>query len=492
MRRSLLLVFWLGAIAGCQDYIFEELPSSVIKEKRWTQTIRISTAADILFLIDNSGSMVGEQVQLGQSFGAFLTEIEKYFGKDYHIAVVTTGVQSSQCPKCSEAQYTCPDCVANPTTENCANCSNCMNIESGETGVFQRRLGKNVGTVIQPQFQFRLDDRCGQVITSENTWCFYESSNQEGIAMVGTNGCGYEKGLEALLLALQDNQGAGFIRENATLAIVAVTDEEDCGKVGETSEGTSVGGNICYYAANGQDPEGKTNDPNGLPYRLTPVEKYYEEFMKIKGNRDGMVKFAAIVGVEDVQHPENTTIKFVNEGGKWNKVAACETPHCKDGCPAPGTPLYRNCIEACEAFPGTRYLKMAKLFGGDGFIDTICQNDFSETMKKLGTFVGCPREFMLSEPILDPGLANILINDHAVPRYSCAFAETKLQECSGPSDTSCGAGINCVPTWEYHPPSDPPSPNAPGGTITFASHYDPCEYFKPGESVHIELVYVTP
>ncbi len=508
-RAWLFFAAWAALLAGCQDYSFEELPSSVIREKRWSQTIRISTAADILFLIDNSGSMVGEQLQLGQSFGAFIDKIQDSFGTDYQIAVVTTGVKSPMCPGCSEQGAVCPQClsdpqspqccIANPSTDNCAECSNCMNIESGETGIFQSRLGKNLGTVISPNYQFTTNASCGQIIKHENNWCFFEATEQRGIAMVGTNGCGYEKGLEAFKLALDDqmktaSNPTSFLRENATLALIVVSDEEDCGKVGDTSEGLTAGGHVCYYAANGTDPDGNTNDPNGKQYRLTPVEDYYNFFRSVKGNRDGMVKFAAIVGVKDVEHPETTTIEFQMEGSAWDEVPACETPGCKAQCPAEGQPGYRSCMDGCEARPGTRYIKLAQLFGigQDGFIDTICQNDFSETMDKLGTFVGCPHVFMLSEPILDPGLANILINDQTVPRYSCSvITDGQLKECTGTGDTSCSSG-NCVPTWTYSPPTDPPAPNAPGGTITFATHYDPCDYFEPGDSVEIELVYVTP
>ncbi|MBW2703131.1 MAG: hypothetical protein JRF33_20085, partial [Deltaproteobacteria bacterium] len=53
------------------------------------------------------------------------------------------------------------------------------------------------------------------------------------------------------------------------------------------------------------------------------------------------------------------------------------------------------------------------------------------------------------------------------------------------ADTSC----TCVETWSYHPPTG--APEAPGGTITFADHYDPCELVTEGE-IRIELIYVTP
>ena len=101
---------WIGtlvclvslSVVACQNYSFEELPSSVIKEPRSYWTITISNEADILFVIDNSGSMVGEQLQLGKSFEVFTEKLEEYFGDQYRIAVITTGVQSPICMPCSE------------------------------------------------------------------------------------------------------------------------------------------------------------------------------------------------------------------------------------------------------------------------------------------------------------------------------------------------------------------------------------------------------
>jgi len=490
MHAGLLLV--LGGLlgSGCQQYEFEELPSSVIKESRWERTVTISAAADILFVIDNSGSMVGEQLQLGGSFGAFTSEIEDAFGDDYRIAVVTTGVESPGCPPCGG---TYP--------------SSCMN-ETGESGRFQNRLGHNDGTILDPNFSFTTDPNCPAVMSAAQKSCFYDTASERGIALVGTNGCGYERGLEPVRLALSELQaGQPFLRENATLAIIIVSDEEDCGRVGDVTEGISnVGGDICYYSSNGRDPEERTNEPDtGKPYELTPIDYYYNEFMKLKGNQVGMVKFAAIVGVTDPEDPSTTEITYYwdDDDNRYRVNAACETPGCKAQCPPPQDPnnpaqqrKYKNCLTACEAKPGVRYINLVEMFkanGDNGFIDTICQNNFSATMKAVGEFVRCPKIFKLNEPILHPDLANILINDQEVPRYSCGFTDqVRLVECSGPDDGSCPDGVDCVPTWTYQPPTDPPDPKAKGGTISFASHYDPCEFFETGESVHIELVYVIP
>lgn len=491
IRAGLVLVLVGLMGGGCQQYEFEELPSSVIKESRWETTVVISAAADILFVIDNSGSMVGEQLQLGASFGAFTDELEKFFGDDYHIAVVTTGVESTGCPPCTDTNH-----------------FSCMNA-TGEGGRFQDWLGHNDGTVSSPSFSFfkpgdaDYPNDCGKIIDGNNKHCFYDASTERGIGLVGINGCGYERGLEPIRLALGDllSSQPGFLRDNATLAVILVSDEEDCGKVGDVNEDPAVGGMACYFAAKGVDGDGNTNDASGKPYQLTPVKEYYDFLLNLKGGTDkgqGRVKFAAIVGVKDPDDLSTTQIEyeFDDTYHRWDATPACETPGCKAQCDS-NDPGYQRCLNYCEAKPGTRYIKLAQMFGlgkgQNGFVDTICQNDFSQTMKDVGNFIGCPHHFSLSEPILHPDLANILINDEEVPRYSCGFSDqVRLVECNGPDDDSCPDGVDCIPTWTYQPPSDPPDPQAKGGTISFAPHYDPCEFFKPGESVHIELVYVIP
>ncbi|MBW1808837.1 MAG: hypothetical protein JRJ87_11640 [Deltaproteobacteria bacterium] len=448
---------------GCQNYGFEELPSSVIKEKRWTQTISISSQADILFIIDNSGSMVGEQGQLGVSFNAFAQVLDEKFGGEYQIAVISTGMESPGCPPC------------NATIDK-----SCMN-ETGENGRFQDRIGFNQGTIDNPDYVFEMDPACGKVVIPATKNCFYDTDSSKGFSLVGVNGCGYERGLAPMRVALDDLAGtynAGFLRKNATLAVVVITDEDDCGQVGDVTEGLGgIAGDACYYASKGVDPEGGFTDPEGKLYRLTPVEDYYNFLLGLKDGKEGMVKFAAIVGVKDINDLSTTTIEYTFDGSRYTVDQTCTTAGC--------TGLF------CFAKPGTRYIKLAQLFGigQNGFVDTICQTDFSDTMEALGTFVACPKVFLLSEEILDPDLANILINGEGVPRFSCD-KPGELEECSGHGDTSCSQG-SCVETWSYTPPDTPPDPAALGGTITFAEHYDPCELFSDGDQVHIELVYVT-
>jgi hypothetical protein len=48
------------------------------------------------------------------------------------------------------------------------------------------------------------------------------------IAQLGPDGCGYEQSLEAMYRALDPAVNPGFIRDDAALAVLFITDEDDC------------------------------------------------------------------------------------------------------------------------------------------------------------------------------------------------------------------------------------------------------------------------
>lgn len=489
--------FLLAALGwGCQDYGYEEVPQTILPGGLEIIEVPVSHDADILFLVDNSGSMAGEQAQLGKSFEAFQKKLDENFGPNrYRIAVATTGLESPGCPACD----------AVPGGRSCIN-------ETGENGRFQDRLGcifENGACQSEPggdtpAFDFITDNSC-RIVNSQNKNCFYDSDTLRGTVMAGVSGCGYERGLAAARKALQYNllqtYNSGFFQEDAVLIVVIVSDEEDCGEVGDVPENTTASADVCYYAAKGIGPHGESADPaTGKPYRLTPVKDYFDFLMSLKQNRRGMVKFAAIVGIGDAARPQDTSIEYDERPGapgQFTIRSACTTP-----------PPCASAAGYCEAKPGTRYVELFQLFHeaspDDALIDTICQNDFSKTVEKVATFIHCPEYFQLRNQILDPALTSVSLNGAFVPRYSCATADAII-ECRGPSDTAaCPAGIPCVETWSYCPPGTHPEkhmggpvtcePGAPtcefcpGGTIAFADHYDPCLFIKEGW-IRIRIVY---
>ncbi len=109
-RLSVILMFltWSIILAGCGNVNFETSSGSVYREctavgadlsncfnpnptvlKNMSQSISVSAQSevDILFVVDNSGSMSEEQQGIGNKISGFLSRINNL---DWQIAVTTT------------------------------------------------------------------------------------------------------------------------------------------------------------------------------------------------------------------------------------------------------------------------------------------------------------------------------------------------------------------------------------------------------------------
>lgn len=200
-------------LAGCEDYLFEQVCPEAISEVARTEPELQPTPADILFVVDNSGSMREEQENLAANFAAFIDALAGS-GGDYQLAVVTTD----------------PGSVLN----------GCGTGSGFECGGFST-------TVYSDQFPFEFEnqllDACEElpisaacfqpdddgrtIITSDLPPAELEASFQEAI-QVGTCGAGSERGLSTMASALDEARNGcntGFLRPGANLIVVFVSDE---------------------------------------------------------------------------------------------------------------------------------------------------------------------------------------------------------------------------------------------------------------------------
>lgn len=150
---------------------------------------------DILFVIDNSCSMSEEQASLASNFGAFIQFADSQ-ALDYQIATVTMDVDF--CPA--------------PTPQRPGS------VDQGQCGYFADGSGDNGSS-----------DPAWRLITPDE-----QPSPDQAFASVvaqGINGSGSEKGLEAAYRALSSplitGWNDGFLRPDAYLALIFVSDEED-------------------------------------------------------------------------------------------------------------------------------------------------------------------------------------------------------------------------------------------------------------------------
>ena len=150
---------------------------------------------DLLFVIDNSGSMGQEQANLIANFPQFITVLNQS-GLDYRVAVTTTAV---------DYHYT----MAFPIGGNIA-----QSTGAGEDGAMIKPAACNM----------------------TNRWIDKNDPNPSQAfscaANVGTGGNADEMPLGAMRMAFEermmDMTNAGFRRSDALLGIVLLTDEEDC------------------------------------------------------------------------------------------------------------------------------------------------------------------------------------------------------------------------------------------------------------------------
>ncbi len=149
---------------------------------------------DVLFVIDNSGSMAQEQTNLAANFPGFISVLDAS-GLDYRVAVTTSGRDYS---------YTMTTPIG-PLPES--------------------QDGGDNGRMLQPA-------SCGM----SRRWIEKTDPDPAGtfacVAAVGTGGPSDEMPLAATRDAFEDRisdgHNAGFRRADALLAIVILTDENDC------------------------------------------------------------------------------------------------------------------------------------------------------------------------------------------------------------------------------------------------------------------------
>jgi hypothetical protein len=100
-RVRALLPLALLAAAGCQDYNFNPVGQCLLQPGTKRETLSNISTADLLFVVDDSGSMRGEQDKLAANFTTFINNLDQTNAAraargldpiDFHIAVTTSSV----------------------------------------------------------------------------------------------------------------------------------------------------------------------------------------------------------------------------------------------------------------------------------------------------------------------------------------------------------------------------------------------------------------
>jgi hypothetical protein len=218
-------------------------------------------------------------------------------------------------------------------------------------------------------------------------------------AAVGVGGCGYEHQLASVRAAFDAafdpcHEGtsctaelnAGFLRPDAALAIVLLTDEDDCSAPPntalfdptQTTLDAELGpltsyrcfqfGSLCDGADPGRDPGSRLNcevgtfQPNKPEHQLSPVEEFATFFKGLKAD-------ARMVSVSVLAGPTAPVVVGIDA----NAYPALE-PACTGAMGA--------------ALPGLRLHKLTTRFDGDrAQFTSVCADDLAPAMDQVGSLV---------------------------------------------------------------------------------------------------------
>jgi len=216
------------------------------------------TKIDFVFVVDDSGSMGEEQDNLAANFPLFIEAVEAFrtddgLPLDYRIAVTTTGK-----PFTTTIEFT--GFPLPPMTT----------MDDGPNGAFRQD--------------------CGMA----RRWIETGDTDVPGTfacnAAVGTSGSATEMPLQMLARSLTDRvadgTNAGFLREDALLAVIILSDEDDCSRTADSATITLDPATALGSAVDECDPMSDGLDP--IPNIISTIDA-------VKGDR-GRWAVAVIAG----------------------------------------------------------------------------------------------------------------------------------------------------------------------------------------------------
>jgi hypothetical protein len=217
---------------------------------------------DLLFVIDNSGSMAEEQENLAKNFAFLVEQLNKLTDSKGNPIPVSLNVMVTSTdmdhPRCAQNR---PDDVSDPllgkpVEDACLERLPDFIFKESETSTLDRQqickdyceesdyVPKDGGVLSWTLANSNLQNTDGTFSTPEEAM---EHLTQAFgcMGLQGIGGCGYEGTLEAMMQALNPdaphNKGSRpFIRDAATLAIMIMTDEEDCSVLSDSNGGGYV------------------------------------------------------------------------------------------------------------------------------------------------------------------------------------------------------------------------------------------------------------
>jgi len=398
--RSLITATLLigGTIAGCEDptvYVGDDSDALTVLCRRGGGCGKVMHAAnklDLLLVVDNSASMEQEQAALAAELPRMMSALlsgdidgdgvpEVAPIDDIHVGVVSTDMGLAG--------------LEGAGIENCAGL--------GGDGVLIAGGGGTAECAAPDDNFLQYDAESPRDAAAAELGCF---------ATLGIDGCGFEQQLEAALKALTPSDSAieffggpsgpisgghsdtlneGFLRNDPSdpslIAVILITDEEDCSSrdLSHFVPDASPNGlnTRCHY-------EGK----RGAAGNLYTTQRYVDGLRALRPDHDNLVFFGAITGIPPgpVSAAELADVDFADDAEReafYTKLLAHSDM--QERINDMGTPEVLEddgMRPACEsmngkAYPARRIVEVARGFGANSVIQSICQESFTSAIEPI-------------------------------------------------------------------------------------------------------------
>ena len=439
-------------LGACLDHPLKAVEYDKSEEAENTVAIAINKDVDILFVIDNSGSMGEEQQLLSKNFASFINVLEaKDVQANYRIGITTT---DSGNPRCPQATYK-PE-GGNLVLSSCLDRIDQNEFKFGEadfssacTAFCTKRDADLVvrGTTtgydtkeVPRKWIERIETESNITGVDSNVEAF-QCYGPQGVA-----GCGFESHLESMYLALANASSSasknnyGFLREAAILSIVFITDETDCSYNPNTKEifttnkvfwnspddpaPTSAlcwkagvectGGPGTFAECHSQNydiTKAVTTDPKKMA--LQPVSKYIDFVKSIEAEK------------QLIDEGQNVLVSLIAGVPKGYEDFQAEIPY-EDSADI-GLQTNFGIGPGCVLDAGTAVPPVREREFAEAFVDektrnlySICQQDYSAALKAIADQIrdqikpacmpNCVRDKNPETPVVDPGCQLYEIN----------------------------------------------------------------------------------
>ncbi len=423
---------------------------------------RVNADLDLLFMIDNSSEMTVMQKKLAAQLPAFMQVLEGLPNglPNVHIAVVSSDMGA---PGDSTNQIGCT--------------------AAGDAGDFQFNPGAaamcSSTTIVQG------DTFISDVAGQQNFTDPIETVLQ-CVAQLGSSGCGFEHQLASIDRALGGDgapppaANANFLRSDAYLGIVILTNEDDCSAPANTTifslnggmqSITNPDGPISNYRCNGgprgahfcKDPGGKmivpplnppanaTGNPPILNLTdcednetgssaLTPVSQFVSDIKRLKTDPDRQIFVGAITGpaapyavvwLPPASPPPGTSAQL------WPQVMhSCGLPG-GDGLNPMATMVP---TDGSFGDPGVRITQFTESFP-NSLVASVCDADYGQSMTAIATALG---------NLIKPSCIHATIQQDSHGNPACAVTDHLTNANGNRIDLpvpACAENGNVAPCW---------------------------------------------